>query len=70
MSMREKYAKGLGVRLPGNQWIYQGTVYDVPAKGIVFKRAKASKGHTGHVIKANPRQLRAMMANGTIPAPR
>lgn len=69
MSMRDKYDKGMGVRLPGNQWVYNGTVYDVPPKGTIFRKATVPKGHTGHIISANVRQLREWMERGIIPKP-
>lgn len=69
MSMRQAFDRGLGVRLPNGQWLYKGTVYDVPARGIVFRRAVKPAGFSGCILRASARQIGHMMEAGHIPAP-
>lgn len=69
MSMRQAFDRGLGVRLPEDRWLYKGIVYEIPARGIIFRRASTPSGFTGCVFRASARQIENMMAAGHIPAP-
>lgn len=69
-SMRTLYNQGQGVRLPNNQWLYKGVVYNVPkGKGNIFARAKSGGGFNGQILRASAKQLMNMMRNGHVPSP-
>jgi hypothetical protein len=68
VTARQKYEKGLGIRLPQGQWLYKGTVYHVPAgNGPIFPRATTPSGFSGPIFRATPRQLAQMHTDGHVP---